>query len=197
MSAAVPGPGYPFRFLSEGPAQPGGLLLETYLCPFRTRYGDHYIAQVERYEYHVYVVKFYLKKHRATRDPDKRFQHQTNRGAAEALRVIHTCIRVMLYVIKRDPLASVGFIGTPKPGEKKANTQRYRIYTQMMTSYFAKEAWHHEDFGGESAYLLLNRRALAQDPDLLRHAAAMFDALYLMPGGLHPSAGPPEPAGVG
>jgi hypothetical protein len=51
-------------------------------------------------------------------------------------------------------------------------------------------------FSGESAYLLLNRRALAQD-DLLRHAAAMFDALYLMPGGLHPSAGPPEPAGVG
>ncbi len=103
----------------------------------------------------------------------------------------------MLYVIERNPLASCGFIGTPKPGEEKATTQRYRIYTRMMNDFFPQSEWHHEDFGGESAYLLFNRRALAQDPDLLRHAAAMFDALNRMPGGLHPPPTPPEPAGVG
>lgn len=196
MNPALPGPGYPFRFLIERPSIGGGLLLETYLCPFQTRAGDHYIAQVERYQHHIYVVKFYLKQHRNTRDADKRFQHQTNRGAAEALRVIHTCIRVMLYVIQRDPLASVGFIGTPKPAEIKATTQRYRIYTQMMTSYFSQKDWHHQDFPAESAYLLLNRRALAHTPDLLVKAGAMFDALYLMPDTLR-GAGPPETAGVG
>lgn len=197
MNAAVLGPGYPFRFIRQASSLSDSGLLETYLCPFRTRCGDQYIAQVERYEHHVYVVKFYLKKHRATKDPDQRFQHQTNRGAAEAIRIIHTCIHVMLYVIQRDPLASVGFIGTAKPGERKASTQRYRIYTRMMNDFFPQSEWHHEDFGGESAYLLLNRRALALEPDLLRHAAAMFDALYLIPGGMRPSAGPPEPAGVG
>ena len=196
MSAAVLGAGYPFRFIRQSASLSGAGLLETYLCPFRTRYGDHYIAQVERYEHHVYVVKFYLKQHRATRDPDQRFQFQTHRGAAEAIRVIHTCIHVMLYAIRRDPLASVGFIGTAKPGEEKARTQRYRIYTRMMNDFFPQAEWHHEDFGGESAYLLLNRRALAREPDLLRHAAAMFDTLYLMPGGLR-TPPPPDPAGVG
>ncbi len=78
--AAVLGAGYPFRFIRQASSLSDSGLLETYLCPFRSRYGDQYIAQVERYEYHVYVVKFYLKKHRATKDPDQRFQHQTNRG---------------------------------------------------------------------------------------------------------------------
>ncbi len=194
--ASILGAGYPFRFLLEKPPLPGGFLIETYLCPFRTRHGDHYIAQVERYAHHVYAVKFYLKKHRWTKDADRRYQHQTHRGAAEAIRIIHTCIRVMLYVIKRDPLASCTFIGSPKPGEDKANTQRYRIYTQLMLTFFPSTEWKHEDFGGESAYLLLNRQALARDPDLLRKAAAMFDALYLMPDTLRPPS-PPGVAGVG
>ena len=193
----VLGPGYPFRFISQGPLDPSGLLLEMYLCPFRTRSGEAYIAQVEKYAHHVYVVKFYLKRDRNTRDPEQRFQRQTNVGAGEAIRIIHTCFRVMLYVIERDPLASCGFIGTPKPTEDKATTQRYRIYVQMMRNFFSATRFEHREFPAESAFLLLNRAALARDPDLLRHAAAMFDALYLMPGGLYPPAGPPEPAGVG
>ena len=67
----------------------------------------------------------------------------------------------------------------------------------MMRNFFSAERFEHREFPAESAFILLNRRALALEPDLLRHAAAMFDALYLMPGGMRPSAGPPEPAGVG
>lgn len=171
-------------------------MLHTYLCPFRTKSGDHYLAQVEEYQHHLYVIKFYLKKDRHARDPDQRFQRQTNRGAAEALRVIHTCLHVMLAFIARDPLASCGFIGSPKPDEDKRLTQRFRIYTQLMKTYFPDEDWQHRSFPAESAYLLLNRRALAHTPDLLVKAGAMFDALYLMPDTLR-GAGPPETAGVG
>ena len=193
----VLGLGYPFRFLPQGPLKSSGLLLETYFCPFRTRSGDAYIAQVDKYMYHVYVVKFYLKKDRNTHDPEKRFQRQTNVGAGEAIRIIHTCFRVMLLVIKRDPLASCGFIGTPKPAEDKVTTQRYRIYVQMMRNFFSAERFEHREFPEESAFILLNRKAMAQDLDLLRHAAVMFDELYLMPVALRPSSTPPSPAGVG
>ena len=178
-----PGNAYPFRFIREEPPHsPGGFLLERFICPFKTRKGRHYIIQVEQYQHHVYVLKFYLKVHRYQQDPEPKYYFQTNDGPAEAIRILNTCLAVMLYLLRRDPLASGGFIGTPKPnetGDKATNAQRFRIYSQLASDFFPPERWEHQHSPESNAYLLLNKATLSQHPDLLQHAQQMFQALYL------------------
>ncbi|HEX8327082.1 MAG TPA: hypothetical protein VF629_06055 [Hymenobacter sp.] len=177
-----PGNAYPFRFITEKPPySPGGFLLERYICPFQTRKGRHYIIQAEQYQHHIYVLKFYLKVHRFERDPEPKYSYQTNDGPAEAIRILNTCLAVMLHLLKRDPLASGGFIGTPKPAEAEkdpTNAQRFRIYSQLASDFFPPERWDHQHSPETNAYLLLNKAALAKQPDLLEKAQAMFQALY-------------------
>jgi hypothetical protein len=178
----VPGNSYPFRFITEKPPySPGGFLLERYICPFKTRKGRHYIIQAEQYQHHIYVLKFYLKVHRYERDVEAKFAYQTNDGPAEAIRILNTCLAVMQQIVKRDPLASGGFIGTPKPteiDEKAINAQRFRIYSQLASDFFPPERWEHQHSPETNAYLLLNKAALTRFPDLLMQAQAMFTALY-------------------
>jgi hypothetical protein len=60
IPADFPGNAYPFRFIREEPPySPGGFLLELFICPFKTKKGRHYIIQVEQYQHHIYVLKFY------------------------------------------------------------------------------------------------------------------------------------------
>lgn len=177
-----PGNFYPFRFIIEKPPySPGGFLLERYICPFQTRKGRHYIIQAEQYQHHVYVLKFYLKIHRYERDAEAKFAYQTNDGPAEAIRIFNTCLAVMQHLLKRDPLASGGFIGTPKPAEAAddpTNAQRFRIYSQLASDFFPPERWEHQHSPETNAYLLLNKAALARYPNLLDRAQLMFQALY-------------------
>jgi hypothetical protein len=78
-----------------------------------------------------------LKEHRYQQDPEPKYYFQTNDGPAEAIRVLNTCLSVMLYLLRRDPLASGGFISTPKPeeGENATNGQRFRIYSQLAATF--------------------------------------------------------------
>ncbi|WP_223648823.1 hypothetical protein [Hymenobacter psoromatis] len=177
-----PGNVYPFRFVVEKPPySPGGFLIERYICPFQTKKGQHYIIQAEKYQHHIYVLKFYLKLHRYERDPEAKYAYQTNDGPAEAIRILNTCLAVMLQILKRDPLASGGFIGTPKPVEiekKLINVQRFRIYSQLASDFFPPERWNHQHSPETNAYLLLNKAALAKSPNLLEEAQVMFQTLY-------------------
>ena len=87
----------------------------------------------------------------------------------------------MLYLLRRDPLASGGFVGTLKPaetGEKATNTQRFRIYSQLASDFFPPQRWEHQHSPETNAYLLLNKATLASYPDLLQQAQQMFQALY-------------------
>ena len=126
------------------------------------------------------MLKFYLKEHRYQHDPEPKYYFQTNDGPAEAIRILNTCLSVMLYLLKRDPLASGGFIGTPKPeeGENATNGQRFRIYSQLARDFFPPERWDHQHSPETNAYLLLNRVALDSYPGLLQQAQQMFQALY-------------------
>jgi hypothetical protein len=87
----------------------------------------------------------------------------------------------MLYLLRRDLLASGGFIGTPKPnetGDKAANAQIFRIYSQLASGFFPPQRWEHQHSPESNAYLLLNKASLVHYPDLLQQAQRMFQALY-------------------
>ena len=127
------------------------------------------------------MLKFYLKEHRYQQDPEPKYYYQTNDGPAEAIRILNTCLSMMLHLLKRDPLASGGFIGTPKPeetGEKSINGQRFRIYSQLARDFFPPERWDHHHSPETNAYLLLNKAALINHPYLLQQAQQMFQILY-------------------
>lgn len=130
-----------------------------------TKTNLRYIAQVEHYNLDLYAIKFYLKNHK---DSPNRFNVLT--GKFEARPVIHTCIAIMIYIYKSDPNASFAFIGSPSHKEierekrnpkmkKEYNTQRFKIYSTFMYTYFSLEKFKHLNSVKESLYLMLNRES--------------------------------------
>jgi hypothetical protein len=167
------GPPYEWRSQKQKPPQPGGFLIAKYIYTFYASGGKKYNLEVEQYPSNIYILKFYLAANVA--HPD-RFNMLADIGFAAARKLLDTCFHVMSDILRRNPLASGGFIGAPKILKKKKHkafgrksvvqgqkledveqTQRYRVYTLLARNYFSPKNWDHYDFGEESLYLLVNR----------------------------------------
>lgn len=139
-------------------------IIETIYFSFKsTKTNLRYIAQVEHYNLDLYAIKFYLKNHRNS--PTK-FNVLT--GKFEARPVIHTCIAIMIDIYNSNHNASFVFIGSPSHKEierekenpkikKENNTQRFRIYSTLMYTYFSPEKFEHLNSIKQSLYLMLNK----------------------------------------
>lgn len=139
-------------------------IIETLYFSFKsTKTNLRYIAQVEHYNLNLYAIKFYLKNHK---DSPNRFTVLT--GKFEARPVIHTCIAIMIHIYNLNHNASFAFIGSPSYKEikreeenpkmkKENNTQRFRIYSTLMYTYFRPEKFEHFNSIKQSLYLMLNR----------------------------------------
>ncbi|RZK34320.1 MAG: hypothetical protein EOO61_13785 [Hymenobacter sp.] len=179
------GPAYSWRYQIqrvEKLPQKGSFLVARHIYTFytdNTQGGNakKYNLEVHQYEDSIYILKFYLAAH--AQHPN-RYNILTNVGFRDARRILDTCFHVMADILKRDPLASGGFIGAPKPLkvrpdkhkpfrqqglsiskrklEKEAENQRYRVYTRLATNYFSPDNWDHYDYSEKSVYLLVNRR---------------------------------------
>ena len=110
-----------------------------------------YIAEVEHYKSDLYAIKFYLKVHQNSKD---RFTVLTN--LHEARPVIYTCIAILIDIYRQNNKASFAFIGSPSPKEierekrnprqKKENrTQRFRIYSTLMSTFFSETYFEHRN----------------------------------------------------
>lgn len=142
----------------------GDFITETYIYSFKSpKTGARYIAEVEHYHYDLYAIKFYLKTHQDSKD---RFNVLTNLN--EARPVINTCIAILVDIYRSDPKASFAFIGSPSPKEierekekpsyrKENRTQRFRVYSTLMYTYFSETYFEHRSSPRYSLYLMRNK----------------------------------------
>ncbi len=116
---------------------------------FKNEFNDIYLLELYYYEYNVYAIKFYLKKHRLS--PNRyslcyplKFKEKRGcpTGNRNFIKVMNTVIAVALEVLSKDSLASFGFLGAPKlsesdvrlnqeninPDNTICNTKRYKVY---------------------------------------------------------------------
>lgn len=132
-----------------------GVHLTTDVYRFVSRYNRIYLVEVEVYEKSFYFLKFYLRSH--NRLPG-RYKYRVLIGDNDSFRIFNTCIAIASEILKKDPLASFGFIGVDSDDEKSiANTKRYRIYKKLAVTYFSTENFDHQKDDSNSMYLLLNR----------------------------------------
>lgn len=133
-----------------------------------------YLVRVEVYPKHIYAVKFYLKNHQ---DSPNKYRLATNTN--EPLRIINTCINIMLSIYNEDTNASFGFIGSNGIDEDTyCCTKRYRVYTKLMAKYFSDDVFLHVENKGKSAYLMLNRKTLEDNPNILHEVREFFVSQY-------------------
>ena len=152
--------GYPFNLIDR---KDGGTinLVSTWKYNFQTE-TRRYIAEVEQYKLNIYIVKFYADCHSRSKN-----KYRLILNDAKPARIIRTCINIMLHFYEENPLASFGFIGTNSSNKKKhnkkikesiSNTQRFRIYTRLMSAFFGKKTFSPSQNRKYSAYLMINRK---------------------------------------
>lgn len=173
------GEGYKFAYRglvkqkSKRPSGTDGLFICSHLYRFKTRTGKIYLAEVEEYKYHIFVLKYYLK---GQQGKDYRYQYLTNDG--DGFRILTTCCRIFLDILARDPLASGGFLGEPLPEETYERNKRYRVYRKVVETFFSDEDFAHDYVDGSSLYFLRSLRN--PEPDLRLKAQDMFNEIYMM-----------------
>lgn len=123
---------------------------------FTGKENGKYIVHVEEYEDEVFVVKFYMKRHKRSPDKYRLLSHMRDMQG-----IVRTCIEIMLEVYRKRPFASFGFLGMPNSDEARGNTQRYRIYKYVMQNFFPPTVFRHYPLDTHSAYLMLNVNSLA------------------------------------
>ena len=133
-----------------------------------------YIVRVEMYKYNIYAVKFYPKQFRHSKN---KYRIATN--TFEPRRIINTCINIMLSIYEENPMASFGFIGANGLNENSTNcTKRYRVYSRIMATYFSSERFYHKENKAKSAYMLINKKSLRQDENLISKIESFFMEQY-------------------
>ncbi len=135
-----------------------------------------YIVEVEYYPDKIIVLKFYLKSHSQS---EIKFHLLT--GNREVRNVVCTCARILLDLLIKDNEFSFGFIGaeTIKKDEDKANTKRFRRYCEIVSNYISTDVFEHREQAEVSAYILFNKKYLAEHPEMEANATDLFQRLYL------------------
>lgn len=121
-----------------------------------------------------------MKAHQNSKD---RFNILTN--LYEARPVIYTCIAILIDVFRQDSKASFAFIGSPSPKEidrekknprqKKENcTQRFRIYSTLMSTFFSETYFEHRSSSRNSLYLMRNKSSR----HTLKEIQTMINTIY-------------------
>lgn len=165
---------YPFRFVQNFYESNNSRLQCKRLYSFKsTKSNEWYWVWVECYDLHMYAVKFHLKRHRNS--PHK---YSLLTGTGEPRRIINTCVAIMLEIAQKDPRSSFGFIGSNIMGEDICNTKRYRVYKTLMLTYFSDTYFTHKANDEKSAYLLIRKAELANNPHFMDDIEIFFTEEY-------------------
>jgi hypothetical protein len=146
---------------------------------FKNDFKDIYIVEIFHYDFNVYAIKFSLKNHRYSKerynicykqDHRKKFGYDT--GNSNFIKVLNTVLSIVIEIIKKDRLASFGFMGAPKISEADpkinaeninpdctvANTKRYKVYHLYTRKYFNPADFEYIDSSTSSILLLRNNK---------------------------------------
>ena len=138
-----------------------------------TRTKKWYIVRVEQYPNDFFGVKFYLKD-------DRLNPHKYNRltGLNEPRPIIYTCIAILMELAEQYPNSSFGFIGANLLGESERETKRFRVYRRVLTTYFSEEYYLHYQIVEKSAYALVRKNVLENNPNIINEISTYFSDNY-------------------
>ncbi len=147
-----------------------------------------YHVHVEMHPNHFYGIKFHLREH-------KNLKHKYNitTNLNEVRPIIFTCIKILLDINERDKRSSFGFIGSNTlftvkrscgnvlniNNEESMNcTARYRVYKRILLTFFTDEIFSHVQNEEHSAYLMVRRSMLDDNPSLIEDINDYFSENY-------------------
>ncbi len=159
--------GYPVFLLSKNFSGDSSIK-RTILFRFANYRKKAYIIQADRFEFDVFVLKFYLRKMKNHLD---KFVHQTY--DFDGRRIFATCKNVMAYLLSQNPTASFAFMGQPAHDESWRNSQRFRIYRQEAITFFNPEKFEHLYDIENSSHIILNKKN--ETPHLAEKVVEMFE----------------------
>lgn len=165
--------GYPFKFIHRDWNCGKGIRYTDVYRFKSTKSNLTYFVNVELYGCNMYSVKFYQKNHKLS---PRKYQILSN--TFEPRTIIYTCMSIMGEILKINPYASFGFIGSNCDGESVENTKRYRFYSRIVATKIDNLRFLHIENVEKSAYLLVNRRELDRTPDLMDKIEEEFSDLY-------------------
>lgn len=144
-----------------------GTLVEIYTFK-ATLVNQTYIAEILILSHNIYIIQFFLKNHRLSY---YRFNSLLNgNNNSHAFYVLNTLVNISKLIVKKDPIASFGFMGAPlrKESSRKKNsvninadntvknTKRYRTYSLYVKRYYPPDMFLHIEYKNSSCYLLKN-----------------------------------------
>ena len=142
---------------------------------FKNDLNDVVILEVQKYDYSVYVIKFYLKKHRLSK---KRYSFQYSKkeyvphklitGNSNFIRTLDIILSVGLQCLQKDPLASFSFMGFPKQKDidrfdlsgPAKNTKKYLVYKKYCLRIFPPENYTYIDSPDSSILFIRNNKII-------------------------------------
>lgn len=159
------------------------------------RKGIRYRIIVQEFPNNFYAVKFHPMKNKGK----NKYNIITNVG--EPMRpIVRTCVNVMFNEIKGIcKNASFGFLGadtnrfvenkevnktiskrrkTLKENESKSNTQRFRIYSTLVSTLISKTDYKHIIDEDISCFVLINNDRLKDNPAYIEDIAHYFELHY-------------------
>ena len=131
------------------------------------------MVNVEEYRQMVFVLKFYRQ---SLAGHESRFRLLS--GNFDAGAVLSTCVNIIGQFLKGNPFASFAFVGAWSAGEAVANSKRFRVYQKVVAALISPLEFEHHAYPNNSAYLLLNRHQLDNEPDLQINIETMFRSRF-------------------
>ena len=160
----------PYPFKSTGKKKSGNIPTLTY--SFRDWKDRKFIVEVECYRYNLHAIKFYPHSYS---ESDNKYRVLTKFG--QPGRLIGTCIALIGEIYRNNPTASFGFIGINSLSEQKANTKRFRVYSQAISSKISPINFSHKNYPDQSLYILVNRKEIDKDPDFVRRIEEVIEPI--------------------
>lgn len=114
-----------------------------------------YLVTVQCFSFGVHAIKYCGLK-----DRNKGNAYSIIYNDGDGIKVISTCLQIMLLLWKRDPNISFGFYAVPRvdPSPKKKNRKsRFNIYEKAMLNLFSPDDFRQYNDPRSMVYILLNK----------------------------------------
>ena len=131
--------------------------------------------RIERYVNELHCVKFFDE----TTDTSKSdFSHLS--ATYEPRTIFRTIVNIVLDVFKKNPSASIMYIGAAdKKDNKDRPTRRYRVYQMYLMDYDIHDWFEPADFVNHSMSLLVNLAAMPTEEERRAFRQQVIDFLGL------------------
>ena len=70
------------------------------------------------------------------------------------------------------------FLGANLLGESDHETKRFRVYRRVLTTYFSEEHFRHYQIVEKSAYALVRRHVVNNNPEIIKEISTYFPDNY-------------------